>query len=69
MLVLCDLERSGRDAVTLGTGAQTVPLFHRGALGAHEPPPVRGFLQASGELANHDATNKIVAALHVVPVN
>jgi len=48
---------------------QAVPLFHGGALGAHEPAPVRGFLRASGELANHDATDKIVAALHIVPVD
>lgn len=65
--VLCDLERSRRHTVTLGTRAKAVPLFHWSALGAQQSTPMRGFLRSGGELTNHNATNEIVATLHVVP--
>lgn len=67
VLVLCDLERSRRHTVTLGTRAKAVPLFHRSALGAQQSTPMRGFLRSGGELTNHNAANEIIATLHVVP--
>ena len=65
----CDLQGGGGNAVTFGPGAQAVPLLHRGPLGGQQSSPVGRLGGACGELSNHDAAHKVIAALHVVAVH
>lgn len=63
------LQRSWRDAVTFSPGAEAVPLFHGGAVRIEHPSPVFGFRGACGVLADHNSSNEVITAFHIVAID